>query len=538
MTGRMTGYLISKIHDIDHDLRAREPMPWLDFVGTYTYPGIKIDNGAGLPDKSMLGCFLEGEGYGDFFDCILDQIISLPDVIAYKFQEFGCELIAKNQKVAVEAAEEMYEKKKQAKAKNKKLNDALAAAEEDAGAASDRAEELNRQSDFAAEAASSAGDRMDQYYDSDGNFSDARANEAAMAAAREAEAADEGLSNEQLARKYNITNYSQNSDGTASDAEFNLQRQILAKQTAAYEAAYAAAGQEYMAAADAAEDFAYDQAADASVAASRAEEGSAIAADAATDAASARRARDEALAEFKAAKSKIADAAQETMLRNAQDALKAAGVATGVDGDDKFWGDIAEDSKQQYEGFKSFLKSEDLAKEAESIKDWKKTSCGVFPRDGDLMDQALPGWLQNVITGRGSGLTMYAKLYRNVFSRLTFCGLLGLMQAGLECIFAGISFADAMMVLIKAAFKDMPPYSLGKLFIGLPVDKQLAIEEKVKKQLKELNMSSFVDMKAVMSASDEMMQGAAEDLADEMSADYLNEAENLDKQFAAGTISQ
>ena len=40
-------------------------------------------------------------------------------------------------------------------------------------------------------------------------------------------------------------------------------------------------------------------------------------------------------------------------------------------------------------------------------------------------------------------------------------------------------------------------------------------------------MSSFVDMKAVMSASDEMMQGAAEDLAEEMGADYLNEAENL-----------
>ena len=102
------------------------------------------------------------------------------------------------EKIKSELNKKDQEKKKQAKARNKKLNDALAAAEEDAGAASDRAEELNRQSDFAADSAASAGDRMDQYYDSEGNFSDARANEAAMAAARAVESADEGLSGQQL----------------------------------------------------------------------------------------------------------------------------------------------------------------------------------------------------------------------------------------------------------------------------------------------------------------------------------------------------
>ena len=531
-TGRNTGYLIAKIHDIDHDLRAREPMPWLDFVEMYTYPSLKIDHGSGLPDKSVLGCFLEGEGYGEFFDCILDQIISLPDVIAYKFQEFGCELIEKNQKAAVDSAEAKYKSKVAEKTAIAQMNKAIAAATESAEELAAKSEELNRQSDFAAEAASSAGDRMDQYYDSDGNFIDARANEAAMAAAREVEAADEGLSGQQLRKKYGITSWS-----SAEDApDRTWQAQVAAARQALAESAYAAAGQEYMDAADAAEDFAYDQALAADTASERASIGAEAALGAQNEAAKLTKKRDEALAEFKASRKKIADEAQEKMLANAKDALAKQGISSGPDS--KYWKDVGGAAEAKYKKYKSFLKSDDLAKSARNISDWKKTSCGVYPRDGDLLDQALPGWLQNVLLRPGAGLTMYAKLYKNIFSRLTFCGLLGLMQAGLECIFAGISFADALMIMIKAAFKDMPPYSLGKLFIGLPVDKQLEIEEKVKKQLKELNMSSFVDMKSVMSAADDMMQGAAEDLADEMVADYIKEAEELQNQFNAGTISE
>ena len=538
-TGRMTGYLIAKIHEIDHDLRAREPMPWLDFLKLYTYPAVKVDYGAGLPEQSMLGCFLEGEGYGEFFDCILDQIISLPDVIAFKFQEFGCELIDKNQRVAVESAEAKYKAKKASKKENERLTAAIEELTEASESATSEAERLRERADLWEGGAAMAKDRLtDQPLFSDEEFLNTYASE--DEAYQEIIDRDKNLSNEELAAKYGIKNYSVNSDGTASDAEFNLQNQIAEKQKKKAAAVYKSyvSGREAEEAAEAPREDRmrelYEQAktnaASADVAADSAEE---VATNTREELARKRKERDEALTEFKNAKKRIADAAQTKMERNAKDALEAAGIDS-----DRYWGGIGDNAKAEYKKFTQFLKSSDMAKEAEAIKDWKKTSCGVFPRDGDLLDQALPGWLRNVITGRGKGLTMYAKLYRNVFSRLTFCGLLGLMQAGLECIFAGISFADALMIMIKAAFKDMPPYSLGKLFIGLPVDKQLAIEEKVKKQLKELNMSSFVDMKSVMAASEEMMAGAAAETADEMMADYLKEIEDLSNQFSAGTISK
>jgi len=539
-TGRMTGYLIAKIHEIDHDLRAREPMPWLDFIAQYTYPALKVDYGAGLPQQSMLGCFLEGEGYGEFFDCILDQIISLPDVLAYKFQEFGCELIEKNQKVAVESAEAKYEAKKKLREQNKKINEAIAEAQDTVEAASDKREQRfdeGRDREKAADAATEAFEGYDLESEIAGDlafYTDYAYNQLL----RE----DAGLSRDQLIEKYSATGRHSlgswtNPDGSAA-TEFD--EQILAARAAMAETR--ARSSEHFKAAEQRrrdeQDALFDEGVRTEVAADTAGDLWQGARDAQTEAEGelkeAQTAKEEAMAEFKSMKKRIADAAQTKMERNAKDALKEAGID-----EDRYWGGVADDAKKSYKEFTNFLKSSDLAKEAESIKDWKKTSCGVFPRDGDLIDQALPGWLRNIIEGKkGSGLTMYAKLYKNVFSRLTFCGLLGLMMAGLECIFAGLSFADAMMIMIKAAFKEMPPYSLGKLFIGLPVDKQLAIEEKVKKQLKELNMSSFVDMKSVMAANQKMQGGAAADLAQEQADEMLKEVEDLKNQFAAGTITK
>ena len=471
MTGRAVAYYIAKIHEIDHDLRAKEPMPWLDFIELYTYPALKVDTGAGLPEQSLLGCFLEGEGYGEFFDCVLDQIISLPDVIAYKFQEFGCELIDKNQKVAVESAEAAY-KKRTERSKMTKEQRAAQDLKEETAKSTGLAE--NQSAYDTASAAATTADTAAKE-----NLDDAKDDlEAAEDVAKEAEEVYQDF-----LKDYRSAD---DEDGAALAAA----RGELQTATAAVTSA---------------EDY---------VQSSK---------EARKEAKEAQR---EAKEEFKRRKTMIASPAQAKMIANANDALTDAGF------NDTWSPEGAKHAKQSYEGMKDFLGSGDLAKEARAIKDWKKKSCGVYPRDGDIMDQMLPEWMQQiVIAGAGGGLKGIATLYRKIFARLTVCGILGLLMAGLECLLAGISFMDAMMILIKAALKEMPPYSLGKLFVGLPVDKQLEIEDKVRKQLKELNITAFVDMKAVMATSQKEMGVAAVALGEELQADHLAEVNRITQQM-------
>tara|TARA_Y100001937_G_scaffold18642_1_gene25664 strand:- start:9960 stop:18674 length:8715 start_codon:yes stop_codon:yes gene_type:complete len=407
-TGRSVGYYLAKIHDIDHDLRAREPMPWLDFIKIYTYPNLKVDYGAGLPQQSVLGCFLSNEGYGQFFDCVLDQLISLPDVIAYKFEEFGCELIDEQQKQLAESAEAIYKAKQEMRqAATKKLAE-FDKTVEDAKNSLEKAKEIGDE-DFIA-------------------------------------AAEQGLE----FRENNRATYKTNTS---------------------------------------------------------------------------KKDRERARQEFRKARKRINNEAQDKLLANANDALADAGFGPVDSRTNRK--DQAVDS---YRSVVDFLTSDNLAEEAKKVKDWKKLPCGVYPRDGDLLDQALPKWMQGILLGPGKGGKRIKKLYKNILSRLTFCGILGLMQAGLECIFAGLSFMDAMMILIKAAFKDMPPYSLGKLFIGLPVDKQLEIEEKVRKQLKELNISAVVDMQAVMGQASQIVGEATKATEEELQTDYQSELNALDPE--------
>ena len=93
----LMGY-IAHINDIDRRLTARETMEWLDFLQTYTYPQLKVNYGINSGDmpqdqKTALGCILEndlGLGTGENFEYLMTEVLSLWDVIAYKYNQIAC----------------------------------------------------------------------------------------------------------------------------------------------------------------------------------------------------------------------------------------------------------------------------------------------------------------------------------------------------------------------------------------------------------------------------------------------------------------
>lgn len=89
---RVISGFIASIYDIDDDLLAREPPLWYDFVQKYFNIEMEIDEGSYENEStSALGCFLQSlEQDTGLFQTLLNQTISLPEVIADKFTQFAC----------------------------------------------------------------------------------------------------------------------------------------------------------------------------------------------------------------------------------------------------------------------------------------------------------------------------------------------------------------------------------------------------------------------------------------------------------------
>jgi len=419
-TGPGVGYYIGKLHDIDFDLRAREAMPWLDFVKKYTYPSLDVDFGAGLPDQSVLGCFLKNEGYGEFFDCVLDQLVSLPDAIAFKFQQEGCQLLTAVQKASVDSAEAAYKERTDRVTKMKAANDRIAAAkdalygEARGGMTVGNVALFGRKGEGSEEKAMEAEKGSDVYASKD---------------ARREHEGDRDLL--EIAKK-------------AKKAEEKRQDELKAN---------------WLTGAD---------------------------------------------KDLKKATRMKFTVARKNWYKDGREGITGLPNAG-------FKEDVGQTWDTYVDVMSQFGEDKDLAKAVKKIADWKESTCGVFPRDGDLIDQMLPDWMQKILLNRKGGRAAVGAVYKSIFSRLGICGMMGLLLTGMECLFAGISFGDALMIIIKAAMKDLPPYSLARLYAGLPPDKQFEIEEKVRAALKEINITTFFDLKSVLDASEDMLLGGSEE---------------------------
>ena len=87
---------LAQLDDMESDLTAREPLPWLEFVKKYTYPTIYSTTNQAYantdPQNTVVSCVAaaladEGKQLGED---ILDEVFNLGDAIAYQFNKNLC----------------------------------------------------------------------------------------------------------------------------------------------------------------------------------------------------------------------------------------------------------------------------------------------------------------------------------------------------------------------------------------------------------------------------------------------------------------
>jgi protein associated with RNAse G/E len=84
---------INSINDIDDAISAREPMIWYDFVERYFNIDVDItsEDTDISEESSAASCFLQTLEEDTFvFDQILNQIVSIPEIISKKFNDYAC----------------------------------------------------------------------------------------------------------------------------------------------------------------------------------------------------------------------------------------------------------------------------------------------------------------------------------------------------------------------------------------------------------------------------------------------------------------
>jgi len=76
-------------------------------------------------------------------------------------------------------------------------------------------------------------------------------------------------------------------------------------------------------------------------------------------------------------------------------------------------------------------------------------------------------------------------IWRFNFERIKVCGLFDLLMSAIECLTKGISLEDALSIMLKNALSSMTYENFGKLFVGLPPEKQAKLDAMVRKNLEE-----------------------------------------------------
>ena len=83
------------------------------------------------------------------------------------------------------------------------------------------------------------------------------------------------------------------------------------------------------------------------------------------------------------------------------------------------------------------------------------------------------------------------ELWAQVFGPLKICGLSDLMTDVIQCLLGGLGLEEALAKAILSALNAMGVDDLGKLFIGLPPDKQREIEALVMRRLQAGDVPGF-----------------------------------------------
>jgi hypothetical protein len=74
----------------------------------------------------------------------------------------------------------------------------------------------------------------------------------------------------------------------------------------------------------------------------------------------------------------------------------------------------------------------------------------------------------------------------NIAEFLNPCNFTEVSKKAIRCLFAGLSLEEAMKAIAKSALENMPPDYLGQLFVGLPMETQLEIQQAIEREFKNM----------------------------------------------------
>ena len=87
--------------------------------------------------------------------------------------------------------------------------------------------------------------------------------------------------------------------------------------------------------------------------------------------------------------------------------------------------------------------------------------------------------------GIGPGIKKVDDIWEYGLEPLKLCGLFELLMGAIRCLLGGLSLEEAVAAMLKSALSAMSIENFGDLFIGLPVEDQIALDAMVKKKLEE-----------------------------------------------------
>ena len=79
-------------------------------------------------------------------------------------------------------------------------------------------------------------------------------------------------------------------------------------------------------------------------------------------------------------------------------------------------------------------------------------------------------------------------MWDETLGALKWCGLFGLMTKTVACLFKGLTLEEALAGIVESALNSMNVTNFGKLFVGLPPEKQAELDALVRKNLQEGNI--------------------------------------------------
>ncbi len=94
------------------------------------------------------------------------------------------------------------------------------------------------------------------------------------------------------------------------------------------------------------------------------------------------------------------------------------------------------------------------------------------------------------IKKQNKGKAPLNKIFDSILDDYGFCGLLGLIQAAIQCLVSGFSYEEVLKKIIKASLSNLTPLQVSSLLVGLPPDKKAEVLGEVDKILKENDLVS------------------------------------------------